>query len=101
MFLLLDIQILPNDFCLLNFFLLTALYVFLTCLTLLMAYFFDPIDQIPGVPTPAPTIPGACGSSQLTCGNGNCYSPSQKCNFQDDCGDNSDETNCGRLTLQK
>lgn len=83
------------------FFLLTALYVFLTCLTLLMAYFFDRIDQIPGVPTPAPTIPGACGSSQLTCGNGNCYSPSQKCNFQDDCGDNSDETNCGRLTLQK
>ncbi|XP_062570644.1 MAM and LDL-receptor class A domain-containing protein 1-like, partial [Saccostrea cucullata] len=51
--------------------------------------------QIPGVPTPAPTLPGACGANKLTCGNGNCYSQSQKCNFRDDCGDNSDEVNCG------
>lgn len=65
----------------------------ISCSKLLL--FSDLVDQIPGVPTPAPTVPGACGANQLTCQNKNCYSQSQKCNFRDDCGDNSDEAKCG------
>ena len=40
--------------------------------------------------------PPSCSSSDFTCDNGHCVRESNKCNGNDDCGDNSDERNCGR-----
>ena len=34
-------------------------------------------------------------SCDFTCDNGQCVRESNKCNGRDDCGDNSDEQNCG------
>ncbi|XP_031229155.1 MAM and LDL-receptor class A domain-containing protein 1 [Mastomys coucha] len=42
---------------------------------------------------PLPT--GFCPQGYEECQNGRCYSPEQSCNFVDDCGDNSDEKECG------
>ena len=39
-------------------------------------------------------LPG-CDSDQFTCINGQCIPESWKCDATDDCGDNSDEENCG------
>ncbi|KAI1287574.1 MAM and LDL-receptor class A domain-containing protein 2 [Halotydeus destructor] len=36
-----------------------------------------------------------CPDRQYMCDNGNCFTTRQMCNFVDDCGDNSDEANCG------
>lgn len=35
------------------------------------------------------------GNSNFGCANGKCIPRSSVCNFKDDCGDNSDEINCG------
>ena len=43
-----------------------------------------------GIPT------GSCTLFQYQCDNGNCVMGSDVCNGQDNCGDNSDETQCGR-----
>lgn len=44
----------------------------------------------------APPLPtGFCPHGYKECQNGRCYSPEQSCNFADDCGDNSDEDECG------
>ncbi|XP_014681010.1 PREDICTED: MAM and LDL-receptor class A domain-containing protein 1-like isoform X2 [Priapulus caudatus] len=52
-------------------------------------------NPLPGGTTAASTTPGACGADKYTCNNTLCYSAAQRCNFVDDCGDNSDEEMCG------
>ncbi|XP_055449902.1 MAM and LDL-receptor class A domain-containing protein 1 isoform X1 [Psammomys obesus] len=42
---------------------------------------------------PLPT--GFCPHGYEECQNGQCYSAEQSCNFVDDCGDNTDEKECG------
>uniref|UniRef100_A0A8C5VYQ1 MAM and LDL-receptor class A domain-containing protein 1 n=1 Tax=Microcebus murinus TaxID=30608 RepID=A0A8C5VYQ1_MICMU len=42
---------------------------------------------------PLPT--GYCPQGYRECQNGKCYGPEQSCNFVDDCGDNTDENECG------
>ena len=36
-----------------------------------------------------------CKPEEFTCKRGSCTKKSYLCDFNDDCGDNSDETNCG------
>lgn len=38
---------------------------------------------------------GSCPSGFLPCDNGRCFTPSQSCDFIDDCGDGTDEKDCG------
>ncbi|XP_016068757.1 PREDICTED: MAM and LDL-receptor class A domain-containing protein 1-like [Miniopterus natalensis] len=45
----------------------------------------------PAVPPPS----GYCPHGSLECQNGKCYNPEQSCNFVDDCGDSTDENECG------
>lgn len=40
-------------------------------------------------------LPGSCPPGSLQCNNGNCYKREQKCDFTDDCGDETDELDCG------
>ncbi|XP_054580782.1 MAM and LDL-receptor class A domain-containing protein 1 [Eptesicus fuscus] len=42
---------------------------------------------------PPPT--GYCPHGYRECQNGQCYKPEQSCNFVDDCGDSTDENECG------
>ncbi|KAM7390330.1 hypothetical protein PAMA_008482 [Pampus argenteus] len=42
-----------------------------------------------------PPHAGSCPSGLLPCENGRCFSPGQKCDFTDDCGDGTDEKDCG------
>ncbi|XP_075409528.1 MAM and LDL-receptor class A domain-containing protein 1 [Tenrec ecaudatus] len=45
----------------------------------------------PAVPLPT----GHCPQGSWECQNGKCYRLEQRCNFVDDCGDNTDEHECG------
>ena len=38
---------------------------------------------------------GICPPGFRECQNGKCYKPEQSCNFVDDCGDETDENECG------
>lgn len=38
---------------------------------------------------------GPCPHGYRECQNGKCYQPEQSCNFVDDCGDYTDENECG------
>uniref|UniRef100_A0A7M4FXD0 MAM and LDL receptor class A domain containing 1 n=1 Tax=Crocodylus porosus TaxID=8502 RepID=A0A7M4FXD0_CROPO len=38
---------------------------------------------------------GSCSHGYWECQNGKCYRPEQSCDFADDCGDNTDENECG------
>lgn len=38
---------------------------------------------------------GYCPHGYRECQNGQCYKPEQSCNFVDDCGDSTDENECG------
>lgn len=40
-------------------------------------------------------FPGSCPSGFLPCENGRCFTPGQSCDFTDDCGDGTDEKDCG------
>ncbi|XP_068438273.1 MAM and LDL-receptor class A domain-containing protein 1 [Clinocottus analis] len=44
--------------------------------------------------TPPPPA-GSCPSGSLPCENGRCFAPGQSCDFTDDCGDGTDEKDCG------
>lgn len=50
-----------------------------------------PVEEDTAPPLPA----GHCPHGYLECHNGKCYSPEQSCNFVDDCGDYTDENECG------
>ncbi len=41
----------------------------------------------------------ACEKDEMVCGNGECVNLSWKCDGEDDCGDNSDEINCGGFSI--
>ena len=41
-----------------------------------------------------------CLSTQFACSNGKCVSSDFHCNRDDDCGDNSDEYQCGKTIMQ-
>ncbi|EFB14977.1 hypothetical protein PANDA_019450 [Ailuropoda melanoleuca] len=43
----------------------------------------------------APLPTGSCPPGYRECQNGQCYQPEQSCNFVDDCGDDTDENECG------
>jgi hypothetical protein len=50
------------------------------------------IDDITFVGCALPTpIPGNCPAGQLKCDRGSCYTKHQECDYEDDCGDYSDE----------
>ncbi|XP_027129851.1 MAM and LDL-receptor class A domain-containing protein 1 isoform X2 [Larimichthys crocea] len=44
--------------------------------------------------TPPPPA-GSCPLGFLPCENGRCFTPGQNCDFTDDCGDGTDEKDCG------
>ncbi|XP_044280965.1 MAM and LDL-receptor class A domain-containing protein 1 [Varanus komodoensis] len=52
------------------------------------------LNLLPDKPTDLPTT-GSCFHGYLECLNGKCYRSEQSCNFEDDCGDNTDERECG------
>ncbi|XP_040023689.2 MAM and LDL-receptor class A domain-containing protein 1 [Gasterosteus aculeatus] len=45
--------------------------------------------------TPLPPAGSSCPSGSLPCENGRCFAPAQSCDFTDDCGDGTDERDCG------
>ncbi|KAM6216200.1 MAM and LDL-receptor class A domain-containing protein 1 [Rhynchocyon petersi] len=49
------------------------------------------LEEEPEVPLPT----GYCPHGYRECQNGRCYRPEQICDFVDDCGDNTDENECG------
>uniref|UniRef100_A0A6P8Q1I7 MAM and LDL-receptor class A domain-containing protein 1 n=1 Tax=Geotrypetes seraphini TaxID=260995 RepID=A0A6P8Q1I7_GEOSA len=48
-------------------------------------------------PEESPILPptGPCSHGYWECQNGKCYRPEQSCDFVNDCGDNTDENECG------
>ncbi|KPP68837.1 MAM and LDL-receptor class A domain-containing protein 1-like, partial [Scleropages formosus] len=54
------------------------------------------LSSSPGLLEAMPPPPSdSCPRGYLGCGNGHCFQPEKSCNFVDDCGDGSDEANCG------
>ncbi|XP_062423588.1 MAM and LDL-receptor class A domain-containing protein 1 [Rhea pennata] len=51
-------------------------------------------EFLPAEPTTLPPA-GPCSHGYWECQNGKCYRPEQSCDFVDDCGDNTDESECG------
>uniref|UniRef100_A0A669R080 MAM and LDL receptor class A domain containing 1 n=1 Tax=Phasianus colchicus TaxID=9054 RepID=A0A669R080_PHACC len=49
------------------------------------------------LPAESTTLPptGSCSHGYWQCQNGKCYRPEQSCDFEDNCGDNTDESECG------
>ncbi|XP_056155204.1 MAM and LDL-receptor class A domain-containing protein 1 [Lampris incognitus] len=45
--------------------------------------------------TPPPPSTGSCPLGSLQCDNGRCFASEQSCDFTDDCGDGTDEKDCG------
>ena len=46
------------------------------------------------------TSPFICSHSEFTCNNGRCVDERGRCDNIDDCGDSSDENNCGIIILK-
>ena len=40
-----------------------------------------------------------CTDEEFTCQNSKCIKKTYRCDKEDDCGDNSDEFNCGKSTV--
>ncbi|XP_060920427.1 MAM and LDL-receptor class A domain-containing protein 1 isoform X3 [Labrus mixtus] len=55
----------------------------------LLAYSVETEDNTP------PPPPGICPSDLLPCENGRYFHPGRSCDFTDDCGDGTDEKDCG------
>ncbi|XP_027656679.2 MAM and LDL-receptor class A domain-containing protein 1 [Falco cherrug] len=51
-------------------------------------------EFLPAEPTTLPPT-GSCSHGYWQCQNGKCYRPEQSCDFEDNCGDNTDESECG------
>uniref|UniRef100_A0A8C3PNX2 MAM and LDL receptor class A domain containing 1 n=1 Tax=Calidris pygmaea TaxID=425635 RepID=A0A8C3PNX2_9CHAR len=51
-------------------------------------------EFLPAEPTMLPPT-GSCSHGYWQCQNSKCYRPEQSCDFEDDCGDNTDESECG------
>ncbi|XP_039405795.1 MAM and LDL-receptor class A domain-containing protein 1 [Corvus cornix cornix] len=51
-------------------------------------------EFLPAEPTKLPPT-GSCSHGHRQCQNGKCYRPEQSCDFEDNCGDNTDESKCG------
>lgn len=56
-----------------------------------------PIPTAPPPTTGTPPSP-LCPGFRFKCANGPCIDPKNVCDYRDDCGDGSDEVNCGMLT---
>jgi len=52
-----------------------------------------------GTPPPVVTVPNQCTSVQFFCKSQKCIDKSKVCDFNNDCGDNSDEANCGTCSF--
>ena len=46
-----------------------------------------------------PPVESSCKPEQFTCTRGSCTKKEYQCDFNDDCGDSSDEVNCGTFQL--
>ncbi|XP_054245935.1 LOW QUALITY PROTEIN: MAM and LDL-receptor class A domain-containing protein 1 [Indicator indicator] len=51
-------------------------------------------EFLPAEPTTLPPT-GSCSRGYWQCHNGKCYRPEQSCDFEDNCEDNTDESECG------
>ncbi|XP_015708985.1 MAM and LDL-receptor class A domain-containing protein 1 isoform X1 [Coturnix japonica] len=51
-------------------------------------------EFLPAESTTEPST-GSCSHGYWQCQNGKCYRPEQSCDFEDNCGDNTDESECG------
>ena len=52
------------------------------------------IDDVSFVNCTLPPVVSSCQRGQHRCARGSCIDPGRLCDFTDDCGDSSDETNC-------
>lgn len=63
-------------------------------MTLSCRSYRGPLPTAPPPTTAIPTPP-PCPGFQFKCSNGLCIDTWNVCNYRDDCGDGSDEVNCG------
>ncbi|XP_014680988.1 PREDICTED: MAM and LDL-receptor class A domain-containing protein 2-like [Priapulus caudatus] len=61
----------------------------------------QPYDKdLPGGTTPVPTV-GPCGDGKWQCADGQCIPETDRCNWFNQCLDNSDEIDCGTCDFEK